>query len=227
MKIEELKELSQAAADNAAALAKEAALLGAHGHFARAYFLAVASIEETGKAIAAHDAQGRNLANPAVVSRVERLIGDHKSKIRGAFMGFLCVNPREQAEKAAELMVALQNGREPAMYTDLAANGTISRPNAVVEEKHALSCVRLANDCLLAAKQNVLARPPEARSANEDHVFSLNPKHYNALMKNEDFWWYYISRMEQGYPNTHDAIVEYRRDFESKGRRFKPAEPAA
>lgn len=227
MKIEELKQLSEAAIENAVALGKEAALLGSHGHFARAYFLSVASIEETGKAVLAHDAQGRNLSNPAVVSKVERLLADHKSKIRGAFMGFLRTNPRDQVEKAVELMVALQNGREPAMYTDLSMQGIVTRPSAVITDKNAISCVRLANDCLVTAKDNVLAHPPEIRSANEDHVFSLSQKQYSTLTRTADFWWYYIDRMETGSSNIHDAIIEYRRDFESKGRRFRPDDPQA
>lgn len=48
MNQEHLRSLATAAIENATALGKEAALLGSHGHYARAYFLAVASIEETG-----------------------------------------------------------------------------------------------------------------------------------------------------------------------------------
>ena len=48
-----LRDYSLAALANASELVAEALVLYKHGHFARAYFLAVASIEETGKAWAA------------------------------------------------------------------------------------------------------------------------------------------------------------------------------
>jgi len=63
-----LREYSGAALDNASELLAEATLLLQHGHRARSYFLAVASIEETGKALMAFDGQGRNLADPVVVT---------------------------------------------------------------------------------------------------------------------------------------------------------------
>lgn len=59
--VELLKEYSDAALENAAELLQEASVLHAQGYRARAYFLAVAGIEETGKAVIAFDGQGRNL----------------------------------------------------------------------------------------------------------------------------------------------------------------------
>ena len=61
-----LRAYSEAALTNANELVQEASLLYATEHLARAYFLAVAAIEETGKGLLAFDARGRNLADPAV-----------------------------------------------------------------------------------------------------------------------------------------------------------------
>lgn len=86
---EVLREYSEAALKNASELVEEASLLYAHGHVARAYFLAVASIEETGKALLAFDAQGRNLADSAVTSKLKRAMEDHSQKITE---GLYCVD---------------------------------------------------------------------------------------------------------------------------------------
>ena len=59
-----LRAYSEAALRNADELLVEASLLRDHGHMARAYFLAVACIEEAGKALHAFDAQNRNLSDP-------------------------------------------------------------------------------------------------------------------------------------------------------------------
>ena len=74
-----LREYCAAALQNAGELLEEASLLYANGHAARAYFLAVASIEETGKALQAFDAQGRNLADSAVTAKLRRSM-DHSQR---------------------------------------------------------------------------------------------------------------------------------------------------
>jgi AbiV family abortive infection protein len=76
-----LRDYGLAALANASELMAEATLLHDHGHFARAYFLAVAAIEETGKAFIAFDGRGRKLLDPAVASKLKRALEDHRSKI--------------------------------------------------------------------------------------------------------------------------------------------------
>lgn len=61
-----LVQYSTHALDNARQLLDEAILLFDHARFARAYYLAIASIEEIGKSFLAFDAQGRNLGDSAV-----------------------------------------------------------------------------------------------------------------------------------------------------------------
>ena len=56
-----LKQYQDASLLNSQSLIKEAGILYKRGYLARAYYLACASIEETGKAYNAFSAQGRNL----------------------------------------------------------------------------------------------------------------------------------------------------------------------
>jgi AbiV family abortive infection protein len=123
-----LRAYSAAALENARELVAEASLLLAHGHRARAYFLAVASIEEIGKGLQAFDAQGRNLSDPAVGSRLKNRTEDHAHKITYAFSTWILRsnNPREALEASLGLITALKRGREPSMYSDLSEH--LDRP---------------------------------------------------------------------------------------------------
>ena len=71
MAAELLRSYSEAALHNSDELLVESSLLHDHGHNARAYFLAVACIEEAGKALLAFDAQNRNLSDPAVCTKLK------------------------------------------------------------------------------------------------------------------------------------------------------------
>lgn len=221
MNIEVLRSYSYAALENGERLIFEAALLRDHDHHARSYFLAVAAIEEIGKSLIAFDAQGRNLRDPAVISRINRLLGDHASKIRAAFTGFLVADPRKNVEPAVELILALQRGREPSMYTDLNSDLSIHIPSAAVREKTSGDCVRLAKDCLLSATRHIASSPPPKRSVAEDRLFALKPSVCSAIMSTEDFWWYYIARMESGSVDFAESILIYRSEFLLKNISFK------
>ena len=79
-----LRDYSTAALNNAGELLEEASLLQKAGHMARAYFLAVACIEETGKALQAFDAQNRNMSDPAVCTKLKAGMEQHAQKINYA-----------------------------------------------------------------------------------------------------------------------------------------------
>lgn len=221
MKIDDLNAYSAAAIQNGEELSNEASLLCEHRHFARAYFLAVAAIEEIGKSIIAFDAQGRDLSDSAVVSKVRRSLADHASKIRSAFIGFLTADPRKNIETAVELMVQLQRGREPSMYTDQTEDGSIRVPAVVVRERAAIDCVRLARHCLASARNHLAETRPVQRSKAEDQVFALKSSQVSELMNTSDFWWYYISRMEAGQMDYAQAVLQYRQAYAVTGRLFK------
>lgn len=222
-----LREYSAAALQNADDLLEEAALLYANGHAARTYFLAVASIEETGKALQAFDAQGRNLSDSAVTAKLRRAMEDHSQKITAAFTAMLQASPniREAVMPAVELMINLKRGREPSMYTDiLYKESKLKVPRAMVRDVAARDCVRLARDCLTHARRHIEKQKPQARSRAEDQLFAMRSSQFQSMANTEGFWWYYISQLESGSQDFAAAAVTYQRDFVSKGKTFNRAD---
>ncbi len=91
-----LRSYSEAALRNAAELLVEASLLRDNGHCARAYFLAVACVEEAGKALLAFDAQNRNLSDPAVRTKLKAIMESHGHKINYVLCIWAMGNPDPQ-----------------------------------------------------------------------------------------------------------------------------------
>ena len=210
---------------NAAELTEEATLLCKSRHFARAYFLAVASIEETGKAAMAFDARGRDLTSKAVFDRLIQSFANHSEKITSAFAPWFAAHPdkvREMAVPLANLMVALKNGREPSMYSEIRSdNHQIQLPSAVVRPKVAEDCVRLAADCLATATAHVAEKSPTKFTAVQDRLFALKPSKYQRTVKSEDFWWFYLAELEGGRSDLAAAVISYRERFEARGVKFR------
>src|SRR3989338_5119065 len=186
-----LQELSQSALRNSKELCLEASLLERNGHYARAYFLAVASIEETGKAKIAFDAQGRKFNDSAVCDRIKRSLEDHSSKITSAFIPWVESSPdmRKTLIKVTKWMAQLKFARELSMYTDFNIEKlAIYVPSEIVPAIAAKDCVRLANDCLVRARNKLDGREAPTKSTPmQDALFALKPKIYNEIMKMEDF----------------------------------------
>ena len=219
-----LREYSAAALKNAGDLLDEASLLSANGHAARAYFLAVASIEETGKAIQAYDAQGRNLGDSAVTSALRRTMEDHSQKITSAFTAILLATPsiRDALLPVVDLMIHIKRGREPSMYTDIRYESSkIQVPTSMVRDIAASDCVRLARDCLTHARKYIAESEPRAQSAAEDQLFAMKLGHFHKIANTEDFWWYYLSQVESGKRDFAAAVVEYRQKFVLTDKTFK------
>ena len=219
--LEALKKYEAAAIENARELLVEASLLLKNEHFARAYFLSVAAIEEAGKAVIAFDARGHNLRDSAVQSKLLKIMADHKSKIRAAFTGYLAADPRKNLQVALELMIALQHGREPSMYTDLTSSRSVQSPKDVVRPKAAADCVRLAHDCFASANHHLANAQPHVRTQDQSRFFTAKSSETMKILNDSDFWWYFISRMEQGELDMAAAYAAYKRDFLDKGAQFK------
>lgn len=142
-----LQSYSEAALRNADELCAEAALLRDHDHMARAYFLAVASIEEGGNALLAFDSQTRNLADPAVCKKLKNLMESHGAKINYALSMWALSSPdkSEALKVAIDLIIAVKHGREPSMYSDLRTGPDRAQtPRQVVRDSAARDCVMLA-----------------------------------------------------------------------------------
>lgn len=222
---EVLGDYSDAALANADSLLDEARLLLHHGHFARTYFLAVAAMEETGKALIAFDGLGRNLSDPAVRTKLERSMENHRSKINAAFSAWIMAsaNVREAVIPAVNLIIALTHGREPSMYTDIRADtGEVQRPSVVVREVAARDSVRLAIQCIEHARSRIANDEPGLKTRAEDQLFAMKAAQYREIANTEDFWWYYISELEAGRQDWALAVVTYRTEFVLRNRKFLP-----
>jgi AbiV family abortive infection protein len=218
-----LRQYADAALSNAAELLEEASLLGAHGHHARAYFLAVSSIEEAGKALLAFDGQGRHLADPAVTTKLMRSMEDHPSKIRAAFVGWLTSSStvRDAVIPAIDLMIHLQHGREPSMYTEICGDtATVQFPSEVVRKLAAQDCIRLAGNCLAYTRKHVSETKPSLKASADDALFAMKATEFQKILNTEDFWRYYIAQLESGQKDFSVATVQYRNEFFVLGKQF-------
>ena len=219
-----LRQYSDASLCNASELLDEASLLAASSHHARAYFLAVAAIEETGKSLLAFDSQGRNLRDPAVTRKLQKSMEDHQSKIRAAFTGWLMASPviRDVVMPMIGLMIDLQHGREPSMYTEIRGNtATVQSPTQVVREIAARDCVRLASQCLAYARKHVSETTPRQWTRQEDELFAMKSTEYQKIMNTENFWWYYIAQAESGQKDFSQSVVRYRKEFLLSDKQFQ------
>lgn len=219
-----LQDISIAALANASELLVEASVLYEHRHFARAYFLAVAAIEETGKAYLAFDGRGRQLSHSAVASRLKRAMEDHRLKISSAFVAWLTASPnvREAVMPAVTLMRDLRHGREPSMYTDIHHDSPgVQIPSAVIRERAAGDCIRLARGCLLHTQRYIAQTTPEPRTRAQDQLFAMKTKRFQKIANTPDFWWYYVAQLEAGQQDFAEAVVSYQNEYGRKGVAFR------
>jgi AbiV family abortive infection protein len=222
-----LQSYGEAALNNADELLREASLLLERDHVARAYFLAVASIEETGKALLAFDGQNRNLSDPAICTKLKSTMGSHARKINYALgiWASSSADPRKAIAVAVDLIVDLQSGREPSMYTDLRTDpDRVQTPREIVRASAASDCVRLADSCLANAHRHVREKAPAEFTPAQDRLFTMKSAKFQKLLNTEDFWWYYISRMEAGEQDMAEAVLGYEQDHIKKGTKFRVKE---
>lgn len=225
-----LRSYSAAALRNANELHIEASLLLEHCYDARAYFLAVACIEEVGKALLAFDAQNRNLSDQGVRTKLKLSTESHSVKISYA-LGVWAINSpdsRAALEVAVDLIIHLEHGREPSMYTDLRSDpDRVLVPKMVVRRKAAEDCVRIAGNALVYANRHVDEKTPIVVTEAQDRLFAMKSSKFQRLISNIDFWWYYISRFEAGYQDIAEAVIGYERDHIKAGTLFRPAHSGA
>lgn len=219
-----LRSYRDAALQNANELLQEASLLLSENHLARAYFLAVAAIEECGKALQAHDSQHRNLADPAVSKKLESGTETHSIKINYALTMWAIAgsDPRSGIERAIELTSHLKRGREDSMYSDLRSYPDRAQtPRDVVREEASIDCVRLATDCLSYCRRHVAERAPAQVTAAQDRLFAMKSSRLLALLNTEDFWWFFIAQMESGNRDLAESVQRYERDYIRAGKTFR------
>lgn len=222
-----LRSYSEAALRNADELFVEASLLRDHGHEARAYFLAVACIEEVGKALLAFDSQGRNLSDPAVCTKLKSAMESHARKINYALSiwALSSPDPREALKAALDIILQLKRGREPSMYSDLHINpDRVQTPREVVRASATQNCIRLAENALAHAHHHVSKKTPFKFTPDQNRLFTMKSGKFQEMLNTEDFWWYYISRMEAGQQDIAESVFGYERDHLKTGTPFRAAQ---
>jgi len=226
MTAELLIRFSKSSLVNASELLAEATLLHDNGRYARAYFLSVACIEEAGKALMAFDAQGRNLADPAVCTKLRKQMECHASKIRYA-LGVAAArdpNPKVALESALRLIHALRNGREPSMYCDLLPDqDRVVVPSEAVRPVASADCLRLATFSIKYAQQHVINHTPVKVSIEQDKLFLMKPSNLDRIMNLEDFWWFCISQLQDGVSDVGKIILAYEKDYILNNKLFRSA----
>jgi AbiV family abortive infection protein len=219
-----LRTYSAAALQNAGELLAEATLLRDHGHWARAYFLAIATIEEAGKALQAFDAQKRNLSDPAVVTKLNIGMTKHAQKINYALFAWAAASDdvREAIEVALPLVSQLKHGREPSMYCELRTEpDRAQRPSEIVRESAARDCVRLARDCVANANRHVKEQEPPEITHALDKIFTMKSAYFREILSSKEFWFYYVARVESGDKGLAEAVCGYEKDHVRSGESFK------
>lgn len=221
--LELLESYQDAALDNAHELLDEAKLLLSNDHFSRAYFLALASIEEAGKAYIAFDAKGRNLKDAGLCNKIKERLEDHSSKITSAFVGWISFSdsPREAIETSVDLMIHLKRGREKSMYIDVESDGaSLSIPREIVRRVAACDCVHLAENCLHHTGLYLQNNKPNKRTSHQDKLLCIKQNTLSKMLNTEDFWEFYIKQLEQGNNSFDKAAVTYHDSFYKKKRLF-------
>lgn len=205
--------LSRTALANAESLLAESEVLLSAEHFARAYFLAVAGIEEVGKSAIAFNAAGRDLSNQRVAKAVREKLLDHKSKIIGAFGPSLHLTQSDGLDEALqaslELISALRHGREPSMYTEILPDGSIRSPSSTVPPMAARDSVRLLRHCLHRANGHLAAGEPPATSVANDYFYTLSATKLKALMEHPEFSQFYLARISGGDIGLEEAVYAF------------------
>ncbi|MDB5799843.1 MAG: AbiV family abortive infection protein [Rhodocyclales bacterium] len=121
-----------------------------------------------------------------------------------------------------DLMIAVKQGREPSMYADFQnEESTVATPESVVRLEAGRDCVRLAHDVLEHAQRHFSQSTPKVTTRVQDAFFALKPSVFQKMTKTEDFWWYYISRMEAGDQALETAVTDYQKHYVSKDTKFK------
>ena len=219
---------SKAALKNARALWDESCALIDSSHYPRAYFLACASIEETGKAFIAFNSINRKLKNGAVQNAINDYFQTHHFKLS---MGLICLLINHQiTEKSGKQFLDtafnLYVGREASFYADIQGDGIITIPRELVRPKVAMQTADLADEALTATRQYFLKEDPPQYSEMDDKAFVISrQRKCLQMLQLSNFWWFYFDILKKynNDPNTaHNvAIVYYWENYFSRNKTWK------
>lgn len=219
-----LKGFRKATVENARELQYEAALLLSNNHFSRAYFLAAASIEETGKAVQAFDALGRNVRDPEVSTRVRLNFQDYSKKVAAASFPWLLNDPscREELTAFIDSLIEAKNVSEPALFVGIEPQGMrMHAPATDIGRESAEQCVHMARNIFSHASLHVLDGHHKVRTRAEDDFFVMKPSSILNVSSGTDFWQYYIACMKSGDSAFEAALMDYTQKYLAKNEKYK------
>lgn len=220
-----LEEYLNAALQNSRELLTEATILLSQKRYARAYFLACASLEETGKAHSAFLAMGRNLKNPGVQAAVKASFEDHQIKIISATYCLLKsqITNTERAKEFVKLTLNLKIGRETSIYVDINEEQEITIPSKVIRPKAAFEAVRLAEECLKTTGKFIKQNKPDKSTPSQDKLITLKRSRLLKMVNTQDFWEFYIDQIKKE-KDIAEIFVNYHDQYFCKNKLFKKIE---
>lgn len=219
-----LEEYGNASIENAEQILNDAKILVDQNSYARAYFLAVAAIEEAGKAYMAFASRGRNLSDEGLKKKIQEMFENHSQKITSAFAGWIAKSssPEESIKAAVDLMIHLKRGREKSMYVDANADNSLSIPTQLVRPSAAIDSIKVAENCVHHTRTHITESTPPAYSSYDDKLFCIRTEKIQELFNKEDFGEYILSELkkENGNFNFAKTIVTYHDKYFAKKKLF-------
>lgn len=164
--------------------------------------------------------------DPAVERKLRYSFEQHDTKITSAFLPWvLMLDPKDMRDRLnymVQLMISLKRGREPSMYVDFGASDNAPQePTVAVTAVNATDCIRLAETCWTAAMAHMTVRTPTTASKAQDQFFALSKSSLGSLFNDEDFWWYFIHRMERGETDIAKTVVSYLSEYKGKHKKSR------
>lgn len=225
LSLEILHNYLDAAMINALDLLNEATTLLSQERYARSYFLACASLEETGKAYQAFNAMGRNLKNPGVTNAVKESFEDHRSKIVSATACMIMKKDitKETIEEFLKITLDLKVGREKSMYVDINEKHEVTEPSKLVRPVAAFNAVKFAKDCLETTGTFIIENQPNEFTASQDKFITLKKDRLAKMYNTRNFWDFCINQMQNNNSDLADITTKYHDEYYCKNKLFGQA----
>ena len=166
--------------------------------------------------------------------KLEANLSGHDQKILMAFVPWLmAIGDQDRTELRTALepiltyVSALRHGREPSMYVDMVElDDSVHDPTNVVSANNAKICLQIAARIHKLASEHIRSRSPNEYTVAQNKFFAIKSAKLMPVFKSEDFWWYYIDRMESGDADMAAAAVVYLNEYKGRDRLFRtPQEP--
>jgi AbiV family abortive infection protein len=225
-----LRSYKNNAIKNSELLLEESKILLSNNKWPGAYFLACASIEETGKAFLAFHAVNRNLSNPAIQRVLKMDFENHQVKMTNGLSALLLKagNTEKNIKYFLDLNLNLSAGREKSLYADIRDDNTLTLPKELVRPIAARNAVRLAENSLSATNEYFVNSKPKMFSQDDDKFLLISKKYdFQKMMGLPDFWWFYIDNIKtfNGSETNHwsIAVSKYWDEYFSKNKLWDSA----